>query len=397
MKQIFTILTFAGVLTASAQTTITSVANGLAASPFTWDCTCIPGTNDHVVINHDVSMNSDWIVNGGGSITVNAGGSFIEDASYRSILFDGTNSTFTNHGISEFTNFGFTNGAVGHNHGALSLDTGLYVDASSTFMNHATLTDLDSTYSEGMLMNEGQFYNGSFWNAGMLTNTGLITADSLLNTGTLNSSAGSIEVYDFANTNVTNISGTCYMIVDNDFSNTGEFMLATGRDVSIGNDMFNGDFDNSAMIQNDGLFEIGNDFTNTDTLRGAGIFCIANQSANSGQVQGTLDICDNTGTGIFDTNIGTIDVTVTDCVSGCNVSVEEDVVINLSIHPNPASNVLYIDYDKAEKFNVIDISGKVVMQTAARSSIDVSELNSGIYFIAITYGDNVKTLKFIKQ
>lgn len=397
MKQIFTILTFAGVLTAGAQTTITSVANGLAASPFTWDCTCIPATNDNVIINHDVSMNSDWLVNGGGSITVNASGSFIEDASYRSILFDGANTAFTNNGTSEFTNFGFTNGAAGINNNVLSLDTGLYVDASSAFDNYGVINDLDSAFNEGMFLNNGQFYNGALWNDGELANNGLVVADSFLNTGAYNAAAGSLEVYDFANTGVASIFGTSYVIVDNDFTNTGKLSIATGRDMSIGNDMFNGDFDNSARISNDGLIEIGNDFNNTDTLRGSGIFCIANQSANSGEVEGTLDICDNTGTGIFDTNIGTIEVTVTDCVSGCNVGVEENISIDASIHPNPVNNVLYIDYDRAERFTVVDISGKIALQTSARSAIDVSELNSGIYFIAITYRDKVKTLKFIKQ
>ena len=168
-----------------AQQSISSVSNGLATDPFVWDCTCIPLPGDNITINHAIQMNSDWLVNGSGSLTISNSGSLIEDSQSRSILFDG-GVMFTNQGTTEMTSFAFTNGAEAHNHGTLSLDTGLYVDQNSTFMNHGLVKDLDSTLTQGTFMNEGSFSQGDFLNEGMMTNTGYITADSLLNTGTLN-------------------------------------------------------------------------------------------------------------------------------------------------------------------------------------------------------------------
>jgi len=94
--------------------TITSVQNGNASNPFTWDCLCFPSTSSDIIINHDLNMDVDWAVLSGGSITVNASGSLIQDAD-RSILVDGIGSQYINNGTSSFTNVAYTNGASGTN------------------------------------------------------------------------------------------------------------------------------------------------------------------------------------------------------------------------------------------------------------------------------------------
>lgn len=381
-----------------AQQNITSVSNGMATDPFVWDCTCIPLTGDNITINHDIQMNSDWLVNGSGSLTISNSGSLIEDAQHRGILFDG-GVVFTNHGTTEMTNFAFTNGAEAHNYGTLSLDTGLYVDQNSTFMNHGLVKDVDSTLTQGTFMNEGTYSQGDFLNEGMMNNTGYLTADSLLNTGTLNTSMGSLTILDFGNTGVLNVTGSSYIIVNDDFWNSGQLYLAAGRDIRVANDMSNAHQSGIASIDNDGLIEIGNDFSNFDTLRGSGVFCIANNSFNNGEVKETLDICDNTSVSHFDANTGNIEATVTNCVSGCSVGIEEDLLSKdeVSIYPNPATTMLNIDANTNYDMLLVDVMGNIILDQKVDNQLDVSHLKTGVYFIKFTGADFSKTLKFVKR
>lgn len=381
-----------------SQQTISSVSNGIATDPFVWDCICIPQTTDNIVIKHNIQMNSDWLVNGSGSLTISNTGSLIEDAQHRGILFDG-GVVFTNQGTTEMTNFAFTNGAEAHNFGTLSLDSGLYVDQTSTFMNHGLVKDVDSTFTQGTFMNEGTFGQGDFFNEGMMANTGYITADSLLNTGTFNTTAGNLTIFDFSNTGILNVTGSSYIIVNNDFWNSGQLYLADGRDIRVAQDMSNAHQSGTASINNEGLIEIGNDFSNIDTLRGSGVFCIANNSLNTGEVKGTLDICDNTSVSHFDTNSGNIESTVTNCITGCSVGVDEYVVSgdDISIYPNPASTILNIDANTNYNMVMFDVMGNVLLKQKVKNSIDVSALKTGVYFLKFFNSKNSKTIKFVKK
>ena len=382
----------------SAQQNITSVQDGDATNPLVWDCICIPTPDDNITIEHNIVMNSDWIVNNGGSITINGGASFIQDAQYRTILFDGGGSMFTNYGQTELTNIGFSNGAEGHNHSSLSLDTALWVGPGSMYMNHGLTQNVDSTYIQGMFMNEGTYGQGDFLNEGMMSNTGYITVDSLYNNqGTINSTAGNIITDDFASNGTVNISGSSYMIITNDFLNAGTLNLAAGRDIRIGSDFLNASDADTALVVNDGLIEVGNDFSNIDTIRGSGLFCIAQNSSNAGDVIGTLDICDNTGTSIFDLNTGNVDATVTNCNSGCNVGLEENTEIEISLYPNPVSTKLNIDGIASGQVVITDVMGNEVHNSSFENQIDVSKLKTGVYFTTVFYNNNKQTLKFIKR
>ncbi len=399
MKTLSSLLLLFSGLFCFGQQTITSVANGNANNPFTWDCTCFPATSDNIIINHDIVMNVDWLVNGGGSITVNSSGSFIQDAQHRSILIDGANSEFNNLGQTTLTNLAFTNGGAGDNLGVLSLDTGLWVGTGSSFSNSGTTSDLDSTFIQGTFTNSGSFSQGDFWNDGTVTNSGNITADSLLNTGTFNSSGGIITATDFANDDVFSISGTSYMDVSNNFFNLGDITVAAGRDINVGNDFWTGDtLGGNATIDNDGFIVVGNDFTNTNDLSGDGVFCIANSSANAGDVSGLLDICDNTGSGYFDINTGTIGVTVTDCISGCFVSGPAYPVFVFEMYPNPTKSILNIKHQGIASIEIVDISGKTVYYNNSDiTRIDISGLSEGVYFVKVSDGRHMSTKKLIKQ
>lgn len=385
-------------LGAIAQQNIASIADGNASNPLVWDCTCIPTPDDNITVDHNIIMNADWIVNSGGSITVNSGASLIQDSQNRTILFDGGGSMFTNHGETELTNIGFSNGAEGHNHSSLSLDTALWVGPGSMYMNHGLTQNVDSTYIQGSFMNEGTYSLGDFLNEGMISNTGYLTVDSLYNNeGTINSSAGYISADDFASNGTVTISGSSYMLITNDFLNAGTLNLNAGRDIRIGSDFLNSSEADTALIVNDGMIEVGNDFSNIDTLRGSGLFCIANSSTNTGNVLETLDICDNTGTSIFDVNSGNVAATVTNCNAGCNVDLEKNTTADINIYPNPVSSVLNIEGINEGQVTITDVMGQTVYSSSVKSEIDVRNFRTGIYFITVENDKQQKMLKFIKR
>jgi hypothetical protein len=72
-----------------------------------------------------------------------------------------------------------------------------------------------------------------------------------------------------------------------------------------------------------------------------------------------------------------------------------------SIYPNPAENVLYVQSENGNaNYTIYDITGKVNFthqSTNANSTLDISTLSSGVYFIQCISGEEVSTIKFIKR
>ncbi len=66
------------------------------------------------------------------------------------------------------------------------------------------------------------------------------------------------------------------------------------------------------------------------------------------------------------------------------------------IYPNPAKDMIYIDAS-AERIEIVNAIGMSVLKTTNNNSINVSELNSGIYFITIKTDSGSHTQKVIKE
>lgn len=75
--------------------------------------------------------------------------------------------------------------------------------------------------------------------------------------------------------------------------------------------------------------------------------------------------------------------------------------LSFNVFPNPGNSKIFIDLKMQEPFNysITDILGKIVLKgTYAIEGVDVSELNSGVYFISvITQDTNSRSFKLIKQ
>ena len=75
--------------------------------------------------------------------------------------------------------------------------------------------------------------------------------------------------------------------------------------------------------------------------------------------------------------------------------------IELSIYPNPTSNLLHIEASQTDvsTVEIFDVQGKRVMQVspANLSEIDVSQLTNGMYFLKVSTSDGELTRKFVKK
>ena len=82
-------------------------------------------------------------------------------------------------------------------------------------------------------------------------------------------------------------------------------------------------------------------------------------------------------------------------------SVENNKLLELSMYPNPSSDILNISaantITNAEIFNVIGKKVMSVIVNDSKASLDISQLTSGIYLIKYTVGEVTGTAKFIKK
>lgn len=389
------LLLIASPIVAISQQTVTSIGNGSASNPLNWDCFCFPSTNDDIIINHNISLDVSWLINGGGSITVNSGGKLLQSG-MRDLLIDGAGSSYTNNGISSINNIAIINGGSGTNSGSYSMTQALYIGSGSSFNNSGLLDGLDSVMTEGMFTNSGTFYMGNFLNTGQFLNSGVIASDSMGNTGSFSSIGGYMSFAAFGNSGTFNMTNAGWMEVEENWFNIGDFTLGNGLYIYARNDFFNGDtLGGFATLTNDGIIEVSNNFYNGWDLDGSGKFCIANESYNAGTITGTLDICDNTGID-FDFNVGTIAGTITYCQPGCYVSIDENE-ISTRIYPNPSNGELTIESNmNYSKYTIYSISGsKLIDNKLEGKNLQLSGLAPGTYILELIGLKNTTRLSVV--
>jgi len=74
-------------------------------------------------------------------------------------------------------------------------------------------------------------------------------------------------------------------------------------------------------------------------------------------------------------------------------------IYDFKIYPNPANNVLFIGgLTGVSKINVFNTSGKLVLtKQIVDGSLDISNLNAGLYTIRLELGKVKYTMKFEKS
>lgn len=89
--------------------------------------------------------------------------------------------------------------------------------------------------------------------------------------------------------------------------------------------------------------------------------------------------------------------TVVMVVPGANANGINDVeMVNVNLYPNPTSGSLYIAADGVREVSIIDINGRTVM-SANSTTIDMSSLTNGIYFVRVITDNGIATKKVVKK
>jgi hypothetical protein len=75
----------------------------------------------------------------------------------------------------------------------------------------------------------------------------------------------------------------------------------------------------------------------------------------------------------------------------------EDYQSNISLYPNPTTGIVELQgINGSFKVDVYDYAGKY-LQSTSRSTIDLSDYPSGIYFLKVAYGDKTEELRVVKE
>ncbi len=140
------------------------------------------------------------------------------------------------------------------------------------------------------------------------------------------------------------------------------------------------EFNPDSIWDNCSIDSIVNNFNNDSTLNNAHI------------PAGTTTIVWTATDGNGNTTSCSFNVTV-NIAFGLN-----DISNNISIYPNPTSNIINIRSD-VEITNIVitDITGKILHQSNTDKSFDISEMDAGIYLVKVQTKDNILIEKIIKK
>jgi len=80
-------------------------------------------------------------------------------------------------------------------------------------------------------------------------------------------------------------------------------------------------------------------------------------------------------------------------------NVEVNELTGISLYPNPANETINVNGISNSDVAIYDIYGKLIKEFSElnSSSIDISDMSDGVYFMNISNKDGVKTLKFVKN
>lgn len=70
-----------------------------------------------------------------------------------------------------------------------------------------------------------------------------------------------------------------------------------------------------------------------------------------------------------------------------------------TLYPNPAMNILNVTSGKKiSEINIVNTLGTTISKHAQKGNIDISKLNTGVYFVEIIFSDKTKQVsKIIKE
>ena len=99
-----------------------------------------------------------------------------------------------------------------------------------------------------------------------------------------------------------------------------------------------------------------------------------------------------------DDGLETVEASVTILVKDC-ISVEENILNNVNIYPNPAEDFIMINSENVEFAEVIDIYGRVITASEinGETRIDMSNFADGIYYVRLHSNGETAVQKVVKN
>ena len=99
-----------------------------------------------------------------------------------------------------------------------------------------------------------------------------------------------------------------------------------------------------------------------------------------------------------DDGLETVEASITILVKDC-ISVEENILNNVSIYPNPAEDFIMINSENVEFAEVIDIYGRVITASEinGETRIDMSNFADGIYYVRLHSNGETAVQKVVKN
>ncbi|MEO8067385.1 MAG: hypothetical protein ABI599_06800 [Flavobacteriales bacterium] len=188
-----------------------------------------------------------------------------------------------------------------------------------------------------------------------------------------------------------------------------ESVLNAGTMLLKGNIDVDGEITNNGMISIDGNLFLDNllvmdgpgtlltttNIGNAGLITGSGRICVDEVSDNDGTIQGTIDFCDATPTTItppiIDFNTGTVDASVTYCLTGgCSEAIGElDGLDLIRAWPVPSAELLTLEHAPNNcSLQLHDALGHTVPITATqetdRITLDVRSVPAGCYHVVVS-------------
>jgi len=81
----------------------------------------------------------------------------------------------------------------------------------------------------------------------------------------------------------------------------------------------------------------------------------------------------------------------------CILAIEDKTKINFTLYPNPTQNTLFVEIqDPIETVKIYNLQGQLIDEVST-SSVDVSQLSAGLYFVQVTVDGKSETKKFVKN
>ncbi len=273
------------------------------------------------------------------------------------------------------------------NNGDFMVSGDMILSGTELFINNLSMNVFN-------LMNIGA---GCAWNNNQSANIGRVVNDGSV------SNASNVTITDSLQNSIgaNFTSGSSTISIGSQLNNYGSFTL--NDSIDVGNNFNNyGTFTN-----NGGGLNIQNDFYNNGTLTGSlnGNYYIANNSENdvSGAINGDIDVCDATlspGTYLdIDNGMSNIDFNTVDFCSTNLAGVEQEMLNNFYVYPNPFNDKITIENVENSVLELYDIAGKLKFSVHSVNntiSIPTEDLTTGIYLLKISKQGEIHQVKLIK-